>query len=848
MSDQDPEGANRREDTDGSAQANAGKDAFPENDERAGRDRLEAFNRARRIVQTVVFVFFLVTVVFSMYRVTESGYGFVSPVSMRLWPRLSVFSGMVVSLTGRVFTWGFLPALLVMLAAVFTGRAFCGWICPLGTTLDAVDRYSFPASGAPSEGDRRARRTKYYVLLAGITAALAGSTLFAFLDPLSIVVRLYAALLDAAVWAVSGVLGWVSVLPVVGGAASWVRDGLGLNAAVRAGAGLVLASVVLMVFVPPVVALMAGRGPAGRRFWCRYCCPFGALLGLVGRWALLRRRVSESCIACNRCVGVCPTGCIPEGGKETLAGECVLCGRCQPECPVGAVSFSPGAEGAVEEPEIDVSRRGVVAGLLVGLWGAAAGALTSLGLRKNPERSFLRPPGVAGREDTFLDRCVRCGACTRVCPKGALHLDFHRAGLEGIGAPVLIPRTGYCEYECNLCGRVCPTRAIPPLPLEKKKQTAIGIARFDTTRCLPWVGQSRLVSKGRLARDEDEDTSWVKHFTCLTCEENCPVPGKAIKTKEVPAGKGVVIQVPFVEDTLCIGCGRCEYVCPLEGEAGVRVVRWKHEVEQGGDGGQADKYLPGNGFAPGWEAAETFHYPGDRIFDYINGAAVVHMGYGFKEAFVRKYRAPSGAALKAEAYLCGEPADAFALYTTQRSGKDEERGGAVVSSGGSMMSGVKGRAFFQIEGAEGEERNALIDAVAGRIEGGAVPPAVLGLLPGGFRAGSSVIVRMPEVAENYIWLPFLRDLGLGRDSKGALAAYETAEGRVTVMVVKFDGGAAIPGNYAAGMEQVRFLGGKAYLDSEDPFTVVWTARDLLWTVSAQSKAAAEAVDYGRFAP
>ena len=42
--------------------------------------------------------------------------------------------------------------------------------------------------------------------------------------------------------------------------------------------------------------------------------------------------------------------------------------------------------------------------------------------------------------------------------------------MEGMYTPLLIPRLGYCEYNCTLCGQVCPTGAIPDLPVAEKKR------------------------------------------------------------------------------------------------------------------------------------------------------------------------------------------------------------------------------------------------------------------------------------------------------------------------------------------------------------------------------------------
>jgi formate hydrogenlyase subunit 6/NADH:ubiquinone oxidoreductase subunit I len=141
----------------------------------------------------------------------------------------------------------------------------------------------------------------------------------------------------------------------------------------------------------------------------------------------------------------------------------------------------------------------------------------------------------------------------KVCPQGALHPAIGEAGLEGVWTPRLVPSLGYCDYTCNLCGQICPTEAIQPLPLEQKQHTSIGLASFDTTRCIPYAC-------GR---------------ECMVCEEHCPIPDKAIFFVEVdsPQRDGSVqrIKQPHVDPEKCIGCGICEHVCPYHDGAAVRV-------------------------------------------------------------------------------------------------------------------------------------------------------------------------------------------------------------------------------------------------------------------------------------
>jgi len=85
------------------------------------------------------------------------------------------------------------------------------------------------------------------------------------------------------------------------------------------------------------------------------------------------------------------------------------------------------------------------------------------------ERPFLlRPPGV-NDELEFLSKCVRCGECMKVCVKNALQPALMESGFEGMFTPRLVPRLGYCEFNCTLCGQVCPSGAIKRLDMKQKQ-------------------------------------------------------------------------------------------------------------------------------------------------------------------------------------------------------------------------------------------------------------------------------------------------------------------------------------------------------------------------------------------
>jgi ferredoxin len=156
-------------------------------------------------------------------------------------------------------------------------------------------------------------------------------------------------------------------------------------------------------------------------------------------------------------------------------------------------------------------------------------------------------------EAEFLRRCIRCGECLKVCIGGALHPAFLQAGATGLWTPLLVPRIGYCEYNCTLCGQVCPTGAIRLLPLAQKKKEVVGLAVFDKNRCLPFA----------------------EGVECLVCEEHCPTGEKAIVFEErevLVEGVATNLKFPRLLKKRCVGCGICETKCPIEGSSAIRVI------------------------------------------------------------------------------------------------------------------------------------------------------------------------------------------------------------------------------------------------------------------------------------
>jgi MauM/NapG family ferredoxin protein len=206
-----------------------------------------------------------------------------------------------------------------------------------------------------------------------------------------------------------------------------------------------------------------------------------------------------------------------------------------------------------EGPGLDLGRRQLLAAGIVGLGGGLLFNAQPLAGGRSYNPGLVRPPGAVS-EDEFLGMCVRCGECMKVCPTNVIQPTMFEAGLEGLWSPMLKTRMSYCEYKCKMCMEVCPTEAIVNMTLEDKQEVKVGLAHIDRNRCLPW--------------------SYAR--PCEVCGEHCPLPEKAIWLEEVTVinakGKKLTLHQPHINAELCIGCGICEYKCPVSDEAAIKVT------------------------------------------------------------------------------------------------------------------------------------------------------------------------------------------------------------------------------------------------------------------------------------
>lgn len=424
-------------------------------------------------------------------------------------------------------------SLVLLIPTLLLGRFFCNWVCPYGTLhqfIGWIFNNKTIKEKIESNRYRKSYAAKYIILIGFGTAALFGSLQIGLLDPICLLFRSFT----------------VSIFPTIDMPTEWVyvRPHVHQMGWV---VGFILLFFVSMNLVIP-------------RFFCRYVCPLGATLGVLSRFSIWRiERDVQKCVDCDLCLQRCEGASDPH--TNLRKSECFVCFNCIDDCPHDALSFSifPPKNHEVTNPDVK-RRHAVFAGLTGLLFFSFSRRSGDLG--KNFQKEVIRPPGSVA-EPEFLERCIKCDQCIRVCPTNVLQPALFESGVEGVWTPIMNMRMGYCELNCTLCGEVCPTGAIQKISIAQKlgigEYTDLGAVKtgtafYDRGRCLPWA----------------MDTP------CVVCEEVCPTSPKAIYARHATItnrwGEKVELTRPYVDPELCIGCGICEYECPVKDHRAIRVT------------------------------------------------------------------------------------------------------------------------------------------------------------------------------------------------------------------------------------------------------------------------------------
>lgn len=506
------------------------------------KPRILRMQNFRRIVQVLAFAAFLYLFLLTVgkYDPEFRKIALPSMAPIDTFFRIDPLVGLTAMIASRqVIQVMLLYALPVVVLSVVAGRFFCGWICPMGTAIDAVDRLLIGRRKSEKK-ERRVKNfptLKYYVLIAVIVAAVFSAQAAYFFDPITIITRAFTfaiyPIVQAAVSAVSASDFASERMPFLVENVYFPRD--------------VQYSFRLNFFAATIFVAILAMGSVTRRWWCRNLCPLGALLGMFSRFSIVRRIVKAGCINCGQCVPDCRTGAIMEDPTQYKSAECIYCYSCTAVCPKHVTVIAPTLSRQGYHPELDLDRRRVIQGLGLGaafaiLGGSNVAAKTSRsGKVKISSETLIRPPGSLP-EDQFIDRCIRCSECMKVCPTNGIQPALTEAGILGLWTPVLVPRIGECTQNCNLCSQVCSTQAIQPFEIREKSWLFIGRAVIDRSQCIAWNSDKQ----------------------CLVCDEHCSY--HALYWKRVDG-----IKRPFVDEHKCVGCGICENACPIQPLAAIRV-------------------------------------------------------------------------------------------------------------------------------------------------------------------------------------------------------------------------------------------------------------------------------------
>jgi polyferredoxin len=194
----------------------------------------------------------------------------------------------------KIHESSFVLMLIAFILAVGFGPVICGWICPLGSIQEwasKIGRKIFKNkfnNFIPYKYDRYLRYTRYLVLIMVVyKTAMLGILEFDKVDPYSALFHL---------WSDELALGGAIVLAI---------------------------TLIASLFV--------------ERPWCKYACPYGALLGISNLFRIFKiRRNSTSCINCKKCSKACPMNIKVEEKSAVLNHQCISCLKCTSEedCPV----------------------------------------------------------------------------------------------------------------------------------------------------------------------------------------------------------------------------------------------------------------------------------------------------------------------------------------------------------------------------------------------------------------------------------------------------------------------------------------------------------------------------------
>ncbi len=445
-----------------------------------------------------------------------------------------------------LFTASGIGFIIISLVALLFGRVYCSSVCPLGTLQDIV---TWTSRKMKSRKVRRKfhhfsmphNNLRYGILLLVFITSLSGFYFFLDLsDPYSNFGRISTTFMKPVVIFLNNSVALLlskfnsyAVLPVV------YRE----------------VNPTQIVFPLAMILLIGWLAYRYGRLYCNSVCPVGTLLGILSRFSLFKLRINpQACNNCGKCVYDCKASCIDRENKEIDFSRCVACYNCFDACSTHAIFFQNSITKNVPEiipkiRKVDLKKRSFVSKAFLFLTTASGARALSDTLTikhnviaKSPSKIPLNkqwlvlPPGSLDIKH-FTEYCTACTLCVSACPNNVLQPSFLQFGIEGMMQPYMDYSSGFCNYDCKICGDICPTNAITNIAtIEEKKTIQMGKVKFIKENCVVYTDRT----------------------DCGACSEHCPT--KAVNM--VPF-ENTGLFIPEVDDTICVGCGACEHPCPV---------------------------------------------------------------------------------------------------------------------------------------------------------------------------------------------------------------------------------------------------------------------------------------------
>ena len=464
------------------------------------------------------------------------------------------FTGLAQQWWGWIAKVQFVPAFLslnviaiviLLLLTLIFGRAYCSVICPLGILQDILihirglvgkkksrkNRFNY---AKPKTWLRLGILIIFVVLLMLGVCNIIGTTMASILEPYSIYGRI-ASSLFAPIYDVGNNM---IADAIVDTECYWFYHIESYN---------YLPLTIIAIASLLVVSVMAWLGG---RAYCNMICPVGTVLGYFSRFSLLKPVIDTSkCNGCTKCARNCKTSCIDAKNHYIDYSRCVVCMNCIENCSTNAIKYSwhKGIKSKVDnendEKLADGRRNFMTVGtmLITALAVKASdktidGGLAPIIEKEKPQRkNRIVPPGAVSL--SHLQRhCTGCQLCISACPNGVLRPSIN---LDSFMQPIAEYERGYCRPECVRCSEACPVGAFHKITVEEKSSIQIGCAVVKLDACV-------MAARGR---------------RCGNCADKCPTG--AIKIVPMNPNNEKSHYMPVVNESKCIGCGACEYYCPV---------------------------------------------------------------------------------------------------------------------------------------------------------------------------------------------------------------------------------------------------------------------------------------------